>query len=97
MFRVVTIGAVMAVTASGALAQSNVHVDGYTRRDGTYVQPHNRTAPDSTRTNNYGSQGQVNPYTGQAGRIDPYQPQPNYGNSYGGMNNLNQQRRSNGW
>ena len=33
---------------------NDVHVRGYTRRDGTYVAPHVRSAPDSTRTNNYG-------------------------------------------
>lgn len=45
----------------------DVHVNGYTRSDGTYVQPHYRTAPDSTRTNNYSYDGNVNPYTGQVG------------------------------
>lgn len=34
---------------------NDVHVRGYTRMDGTYVAPHVRSAPDSTRTNNYGS------------------------------------------
>jgi len=32
----------------------DVNVKGYTRRDGTYVQPHVRSAPDSSRANNYG-------------------------------------------
>jgi len=31
-----------------------VNVRGYLRSNGTYVQPHVRTAPDSTRSNNYG-------------------------------------------
>lgn len=31
-----------------------VHVRGYFRSNGTYVQPHVRTSPDSTRSNNYG-------------------------------------------
>lgn len=29
-----------------------VHVDGYERADGTWVEPHYRTAPDSSLTNN---------------------------------------------
>ena len=32
----------------------DVHVDGYYRSDGTYVRPHVRSAPNSTRTDNYG-------------------------------------------
>jgi len=63
----------LALVASGALAD-DTHVRGYTRRDGTYVQPHHRTTPDSNRGNNYGSQGNVNPWTGQAGTINPYAP-----------------------
>ena len=48
------------------------------RKDGTYVQPHHRTAPDNNRLNNYSTQGNVNPYTGQMGTVNPYtQPQAN--------------------
>ena len=32
----------------------DVHVKGYTRKDGTYVRPHIRSSPDSSRSNNYG-------------------------------------------
>lgn len=59
----------------------DVHVNGYTRKDGTYVQPHYRTAPDNTNLNNYSTQGNTNPYTGQQGHVQPnpyqnYQPEP---------------------
>lgn len=30
------------------------YVNGYTRRDGTYVQGHYRSDPDSSKANNYG-------------------------------------------
>jgi hypothetical protein len=40
-------------------------VRGYTRRDGTYVQPHQRTAPDGNPYNNYGYPGNYNPNTGR--------------------------------
>jgi hypothetical protein len=46
-------------------------VRGYTRRDGTYVQPHYRSAPDGNVYNNWSTRGNVNPYTGQAGRVNP--------------------------
>lgn len=52
--------------AAGA-ANAQVHVNAYTKKDGTYVQAHQRTAPDHTTANNYSTQGNVNPYTGQAG------------------------------
>jgi len=42
-------------------------VSGYTRSNGTYVAPHHATNPDSTTSNNWSHQGNVNPYTGQAG------------------------------
>ena len=62
-----------------SVASAQVHVNGYTKKDGTYVAPHNRTAPDQTISNNYSTQGNVNPYTGKAGTVpdQPYaQPQP---------------------
>jgi hypothetical protein len=34
---------------------SQVHVKGYYRSNGTYVKPHIRSSPDSSRSNNYGS------------------------------------------
>ncbi len=52
--------------ASVAFAQ-DVYVHGYYRRDGTYVQPHYRTRPDSSPYNNYSTYPNVNPYTGQQG------------------------------
>ena len=32
----------------------DVHVKGYYRKDGTYVRSHIRSAPDSSKANNYG-------------------------------------------
>jgi len=49
-------------------------VRGYTRRDGTYVQPHYRTNPDVNPYNNYNFPGNYNPNTGRttAGNSDTY-------------------------
>lgn len=61
-----------------AFAQSN-YVRPHVRSDGTYVQGHMRSNPDSSRFNNYSTQGNYNPYTGQTGTRDPYaQPLPSY-------------------
>jgi len=42
---------------------SQVSVRGYYRKNGTYVQPHMRTAPNSTVTDNYSYRGNYNPNT----------------------------------
>lgn len=44
-----------------------VHVRGYFRKDGTYVQPHMRSASDGNFWNNWSTSGNVNPYTGVPG------------------------------
>lgn len=36
-------------------SHAQTHVRGYFRSNGTYVQPHIRSAPDSSKWNNYGS------------------------------------------
>lgn len=53
--------------ARGGGHGGGVHVGGYVNSHGTYVAPHYRSAPDSTTSNNWSTQGNVNPYTGQAG------------------------------
>ena len=64
------------------VAVADVHVDGYYRKDGTYVQPHYRSDPDGNPNNNWSTQGNVNPHTGQEGTKPQ---QPGYGSgSYGG-------------
>ena len=45
----------------------DVPVHGYTRADGAYVQPHMRSAPDGTTSNNWSTYGNYNPYTGKEG------------------------------
>lgn len=46
-------------------------VSGYTRSNGTHVDSYHRTAPNSTQTDNYGTIGNTNPYTGQQGTHTP--------------------------
>jgi uncharacterized membrane protein YgcG len=77
----------LVVPAVPALA-GDVYVRGHTRSDGTYVQPHWRSAPDGNRFNNWSTQGNVNPYTGKSGTRDPYSSGSGSsifgGNGYGG-------------
>jgi hypothetical protein len=53
------------------LLAEDVHVRGHYRRDGTYVQPHMRSTPDSSYNNNWSTYPNTNPYTGQQGTHQP--------------------------
>lgn len=61
------IALIAALAALSAPAISDTLVNGYTRSDGTYVAPHYRSDANSNRYDNYSSQGNTNPYTGQRG------------------------------
>lgn len=73
----IVIGFTLAAVAGSAMAQSAQYVPGYFRADGTYVQGYYRTVPDQNPYNNYSARGNVNPYTGRTGTVNPYAvPQP---------------------
>lgn len=57
---------------SGHVKGGNTHVKGYVKKNGTYVAPHTKTSPDKSKTNNWSSKGNSNPYTGKEGTKDPY-------------------------
>jgi len=58
------------VAGKGSGGAKSVHVRGYTKKDGTYVAPHERSAPDNSKANNWSTKGSANPYTGQPGTKD---------------------------
>lgn len=62
--------ALVALSIGDTAAQ--VRVSGYTRKDGTYVAPHYRSSPNSSKHDNYSTQGNYNPYTGKRGTVNPY-------------------------
>jgi opacity protein-like surface antigen len=80
---------VLALVAAALIAPSasaQVHVKGYVNKNGTYVAPYYRSSPNSTTLDNYSTKGNVNPYTGKAGTVNPYTPstlQPTQNNPYG--------------
>ena len=69
-----TLIACLALATGAAAAQT--YVNPHTRKDGAYVEGHFRSAPNSTRSDNYSTQGNHNPYTGDAGT-----QRPTYGSS----------------
>lgn len=85
------------VIAAPAAAQTYVH--GYTTSKGTYVAPHYRSAPDSSRLNNWSTKGNYNPYTGKSGTENPYsfgsssRPSTSY-STYGSSNRYGSSSKS---
>lgn len=60
--------------AAQSIAQvnpNNHYVNGYYRSNGTYVQGHYKTDPNSTVNDNYSTYPNVNPYTGTQGTVQP--------------------------
>lgn len=57
----------LAFIVVGAPLFGATRVKGYTRKDGTFVAPHTRSAPNRTKVDNYSTKGNINPYTGKAG------------------------------
>ena len=51
---------------------SNAYINGYYRKNGTYVSGYNRTKPNSTKIDNYSTKGNINPYTSKKGYKNPY-------------------------
>lgn len=69
----------LVVSVSSPVWAGDTFVHGYMRQNGTYVQPYMRTAPDNSLFNNYSTQGNINPYTGQMGTVNPYAPSESSG------------------
>ena len=56
----------------------NHYVEGYTKKNGTYVEGHYQTDPNNTINDNYSTYPNVNPYTGKQGTISPDYYTPTY-------------------
>ena len=67
--KLLSISLILIATASTAIADN--YVNGYPRRDGTYVAPHYRSSPDSSYNNNWSVSPNINPYTGQQSSRSP--------------------------
>ena len=68
MNKFIAIITVVLMSALSGFAYGNdVYVNGYTRSDGTRVEGHYRSAPNSTKSDNWSTKGNTNPYTGKKG------------------------------
>ena len=61
----VTIFIVLLTLAS--VEARDVAVRGYTKDNGTYVEPHYRSSPNQYKNDNWSTSGNSNPYTGKSG------------------------------
>ena len=69
------------LTSVFTYAQTQTWVNGYYKKDGTYVQGHYRQTPNTTNHDNWSTTQQKNPYTNESGsRAKDYSSQAyNYG------------------
>lgn len=58
--------------SDGGGGGGSVYVRPYTRDDGSYVQPHYRSAPNDSTSDNWSTRGNSNPYTGRRGTSSPW-------------------------
>jgi len=78
--------------AAAFSASAQTYVAPYIKSDGTLVQGHYRSDQNSTSRDNYSTQGNSNPYTGERGSANPYNQaeraqdagRPQRSNPYGG-------------
>lgn len=90
MRRAILIALAVAPAFLPLVAFGQDYVDGHYRSDGSYVNGHYRSSANSTKLDNYSTQGNTNPYTGRSGTVDPYKPTQN--NPYGSPYNQPRQR-----
>lgn len=64
--------ALLALPLSLAAQKKTVEVKPHVTKQGVYVPPHARTAPNGTKMDNWNTKGNVNPRTGKVGTEDPY-------------------------
>ncbi len=65
-------------------AIADQYVNGYFKKDGTYVEGYMKSSSNSTNLDNYSTQGNTNPYTGTEGtKAQDYSPNAaNYGEGH---------------
>ncbi len=51
----------------GITNSEHVYVKGYYKKNGTHVEGHYRTKPNKTKSDNFSTKGNINPYTGKKG------------------------------
>ena len=71
------------------------YVNGYYKSNGTYVDSYMKSSPNNTKSDNFSTYGNVNPYTGQAG-TKTYSDYNNYGHNKSSNSNSSGYKGYNG-
>ena len=74
------------LVATATISFADTYVGGYYRKDGTYVKPYWRSDKNDSKFDNWSSKGNINPYTGKKGYVDPYKSDDYFGDLFGGNN-----------
>ena len=53
-------------------AEPYQYVRPYTKSNGTFVNGYYRTSPNNTKFDNFSTKGNMNPFTGKSGTVNPY-------------------------
>lgn len=62
---------ILILLATSVASAKNTKTKGYMKKNGTYVQGHNKKSPNKSKLDNYSTDGNVNPYTGKKGSKKP--------------------------
>lgn len=57
-------------------AEATTKVKGYTKKNGTYVAPSYKSTPNKSKLDNFSTKGNVNPYSGKKGTVNPFKITP---------------------
>jgi hypothetical protein len=78
MGKIMRLIAALLITTFAATAWAQTYVRPHLNKDGSYTEGHYRSAPNRTDRDNYGTKGNVNPYTQQDGTVTPKEDRPTY-------------------
>lgn len=87
----------IAIAVLSVSAFADTYVNGYTKKDGTYVSGHYRSDANSTRNDNWSTQGNTNPYTGTYGTKPRDEATQNYNQIRPSQNHNQPNNRRNAW
>ncbi len=64
---------VMSFSLFSIVEAYTVRIRGYYKPStGSYIMPHYRTSPNNSKWDNWSTKGNINPYTGRRGTVDPW-------------------------
>ena len=67
---------ILVFMGTNAIGQDQYYVEGHYKKNGTWVEGYYKTKANKTKSDNYSTEGNYNPYTGREGKkkeySDPY-------------------------